>query len=88
MIHLSSFIIHSFIHLSLFFVRVESLYDVSQLKDLFNKAKFARCRSRFVVPVILLEGKVSIMCYYSKIAGKYTVMGYALIYTEEYLYSF
>ena len=39
---------------------VESLYDVTKLKDLFSKAKMARCRSRFVVPVILFEGKVKI----------------------------
>ena len=39
---------------------MESLYDVTKLKDLFSKAKMARCRSRFVVPVILFEGKVKI----------------------------
>lgn len=31
--------------------------DAKKLKDLFVKARFARCRSRFVVPVILFEGK-------------------------------
>lgn len=31
--------------------------DARKLKDLFVKARFARCRSRFVVPVILFEGK-------------------------------
>lgn len=31
--------------------------DTKKLKDLFMKARFARCRSRFVVPVILFEGK-------------------------------
>lgn len=32
--------------------------DARELRDLFVKARFARCRSRFVVPVILFEGKV------------------------------
>ncbi|KAJ7376562.1 Myotubularin- protein 14 [Desmophyllum pertusum] len=31
--------------------------DARKLRDLFVKARFARCRSRFVVPVILFEGK-------------------------------
>lgn len=31
--------------------------DARELRDLFVKARFARCRSRFVVPVILFEGK-------------------------------
>ena len=48
----------------LFVYRVESFYDVNQLKELFNKAKIARCRSRFVVPVILYEGKVRITMLY------------------------
>ncbi|XP_052285662.1 myotubularin-related protein 14-like isoform X2 [Dreissena polymorpha] len=37
--------------------RVESLYDGHHIKELFKQARFARCRSRFVVPVILLDGK-------------------------------
>ncbi|XP_052780309.1 myotubularin-related protein 14-like isoform X2 [Mya arenaria] len=37
--------------------RVESLYDGSRLKEQIKQARFARCRSRFVVPVILFEGK-------------------------------
>ncbi|CAH1782584.1 unnamed protein product [Owenia fusiformis] len=37
--------------------RVESLYDLPRLKELFTKARFARCRARFVVPVILINGK-------------------------------
>ncbi|XP_046355446.1 myotubularin-related protein 14-like isoform X1 [Haliotis rufescens] len=36
---------------------VESIFDLSKLKDLSKQARFARCRSRFVVPVILFEGK-------------------------------
>lgn len=37
--------------------RVESIYDVNQMRELFKQGRFARCRSRFVVPVILYEGK-------------------------------
>ncbi|KAL1130160.1 hypothetical protein AAG570_013098 [Ranatra chinensis] len=35
----------------------ESVYDVSKLKDLISKARFARCRARFPLPVILYKGK-------------------------------
>ena len=34
------------------------LNDISQLKPLIGKARLARCRSRFVVPVISFKGKV------------------------------
>jgi hypothetical protein len=34
--------------------------DISQLKPLIGKARLARCRSRFVVPVISFSGKVSL----------------------------
>ncbi|XP_072027148.1 phosphatidylinositol-3,5-bisphosphate 3-phosphatase MTMR14-like isoform X2 [Amphiura filiformis] len=37
--------------------RVESLYDIAKLRDLMFKSRFARCRERFVVPVILYDGK-------------------------------
>ena len=37
---------------------MESLQDVQQLRELVQRARFARCRSRFAVPVILYEGKV------------------------------
>nr|XP_006823541.1 PREDICTED: myotubularin-related protein 14-like [Saccoglossus kowalevskii] len=36
---------------------VESLYDLAKMQELFTKARFARCRSRFVIPVLLYEGK-------------------------------
>ncbi|XP_077983103.1 phosphatidylinositol-3,5-bisphosphate 3-phosphatase MTMR14-like [Glandiceps talaboti] len=36
---------------------VESLYDLPKIQDLITKSRFARCRSRFVMPVILYEGK-------------------------------
>jgi len=36
----------------------ESIYNMQSLTDMFRKDRFARCRTRFVVPVILIEGKV------------------------------
>ena len=39
----------------------QKVNDARKLKDLFVKARFARCRSRFVVPVILFEGKVKLV---------------------------
>lgn len=35
----------------------ESMYDVGKLRELFGKARFARCRARFPLPVILYRGK-------------------------------
>uniref|UniRef100_A0A023EZJ3 Putative phosphatidylinositol 3-phosphate 3-phosphatase myotubularin mtm1 n=1 Tax=Triatoma infestans TaxID=30076 RepID=A0A023EZJ3_TRIIF len=35
----------------------ESVYDIARLKELFSKARFARCRARFPLPVILYKGK-------------------------------
>ncbi|XP_071810150.1 phosphatidylinositol-3,5-bisphosphate 3-phosphatase MTMR14-like isoform X1 [Asterias amurensis] len=35
----------------------ESLYDIQKIRDLMCKSRFARCRQRFVVPIILYEGK-------------------------------
>ena len=37
----------------------ESVYNMQSMTDMFVKARFARCRTRFVMPVILIEGKVS-----------------------------
>lgn len=36
---------------------VQSMYDVPKMRDLIKQARYARCRSRFPVPVILFEGK-------------------------------
>ena len=33
--------------------------DAMKVKELISTARFARCRSRFVMPVILYENKVS-----------------------------
>lgn len=35
------------------------MYDVPKMRDLIKQARYARCRSRFPVPVILYEGKVT-----------------------------
>lgn len=35
----------------------ESMHDGGKLRDLFAKARFARCRARFPLPVILYRGK-------------------------------
>lgn len=35
----------------------ENSYDATKLKDLINKARFARSRTRFPIPVILYKGK-------------------------------
>ena len=41
-----------------FFSFRKCVNDVKELKDLFVNSKLARCRSRFVLPVILFENKV------------------------------
>ncbi|KAM7343033.1 egg-derived tyrosine phosphatase isoform 2-T2 [Cochliomyia hominivorax] len=35
----------------------EDLYDVSKIRELITMAKYARCRQRFAVPVIMYRGK-------------------------------
>lgn len=39
-------------------VRFESTVQITKLQDLVNRSKMARCRGRFVCPVILYNGKV------------------------------
>lgn len=34
--------------------------QVGKLQDLINRSKMARCRGRFVCPVILYKGKVKL----------------------------
>ncbi|ESP00321.1 hypothetical protein LOTGIDRAFT_173287 [Lottia gigantea] len=36
---------------------LQSIYDMNKLRESIRQARFARCRSRFVVPVMLFEGK-------------------------------
>jgi len=35
----------------------ENMYDATKLRELFGKSRFARCRARFPLPVILYRGK-------------------------------
>jgi hypothetical protein len=52
--------------LVLLLVRFQSTVQVNKLQDLIHRSKMARCRGRFVCPVILFKGKVrsthSIIC--------------------------
>uniref|UniRef100_A0A665W4G8 Myotubularin related protein 14 n=1 Tax=Echeneis naucrates TaxID=173247 RepID=A0A665W4G8_ECHNA len=47
--------------------RYESTLQISKLQDLVNRSKMARCRGRFVCPVILYDGKH--ICRSSTLAG-------------------
>ncbi|XP_031423858.1 myotubularin-related protein 14 isoform X2 [Clupea harengus] len=47
--------------------RFESAVQISKLQDLVNRSKMARCRGRFVCPVILYNGKH--VCRSSTLAG-------------------
>ncbi|XP_058487214.1 myotubularin-related protein 14 isoform X2 [Solea solea] len=47
--------------------RFESTVQISKLQDLVNRSKVARCRGRFVCPVILYNGKH--ICRSSTLAG-------------------
>ena len=55
------------------FFSVECIYDLPKIKDLFTKARFARCRARFAVPVILYEGKH--ICRSATISGGAEIYG-------------
>lgn len=45
----------------------ENNLDSTKLRDLFNRARFARCRARFPVPIILYRGKY--ICRSSTLSG-------------------
>ncbi|KAG5893560.1 hypothetical protein JTB14_013643 [Gonioctena quinquepunctata] len=51
----------------------ESNYDAQKIRDLINKAKFARCRARFPIPVILYKGKY--ICRSSTLSGGAEIYG-------------
>ncbi|RZF43298.1 hypothetical protein LSTR_LSTR001559 [Laodelphax striatellus] len=51
----------------------ESMCDVSKLKELFGKAKPARCRGRFPVPVIYFKGKY--VCRSATLSGGIEIYG-------------
>lgn len=53
----------------------ESLYDVNKLRELINKARFARCRMRFPLPVILYKGKY--ICRSATLSGGAEIYGRA-----------
>lgn len=51
----------------------ESTYDSQKLRDLINKARFARCRARFPLPVILFKGKY--VCRSATLSGGPEIYG-------------
>lgn len=60
----------------------ESIHDVHKLRELCNRAKFARCRARFPVPVILYKGKY--VCRSSTLSGGPEIYGRSGL---DYLFS-
>lgn len=52
---------------------VEPLYDIAKLRDLMHKSRLARCRGRFVVPVILYNGRH--ICRSATLAGGAEIYG-------------
>ncbi|XP_071817744.1 phosphatidylinositol-3,5-bisphosphate 3-phosphatase MTMR14-like isoform X2 [Apostichopus japonicus] len=52
---------------------VEPLYDIAKLRDFMYKTRLARCRGRFVVPVILFDGKH--ICRSATLAGGAEIYG-------------
>lgn len=51
----------------------ESAYDSNKIRDLINKARFARCRARFPLPVILYRGKY--ICRSATLSGGPEIYG-------------
>ncbi|XP_058123856.1 myotubularin-related protein 14 [Anopheles ziemanni] len=51
----------------------ETTYDANKLRDLINKARFARCRARFPLPVILYKGKY--ICRSATLSGGPEIYG-------------
>ncbi|XP_035915006.1 myotubularin-related protein 14 isoform X2 [Anopheles stephensi] len=51
----------------------EATYDGNKLRDLINKARFARCRARFPLPVILYKGKY--ICRSATLSGGPEIYG-------------
>lgn len=56
----------------------ESTVQISKLQDLVNRSKMARCRGRFVCPVILYNGKVTILLLQSN--GQIFIEKFAALY--------
>lgn len=61
---------------------VESRYDLSQLEQMIRYARCSRCRSRFVMPVILYEGKH--VCRSATLSGAAEMFGRS---TKDYILS-
>ncbi|KAF5304510.1 hypothetical protein FQR65_LT07937 [Abscondita terminalis] len=51
----------------------ECMYDAQKLRDLIMKARFARCRARFPLPVILYKGKY--ICRSATLSGGPEIYG-------------
>ncbi|XP_046428969.1 myotubularin-related protein 14 isoform X1 [Neodiprion fabricii] len=51
----------------------ESMYDINKLRELMKNARFARCRSRFPLPVILYKGKY--ICRSATLSGGPEIYG-------------
>lgn len=51
----------------------ESMYDTNKLKELIKSARFARCRSRFPLPVILYKGRC--VCRSATLSGGPEIYG-------------
>ncbi|XP_057323639.1 myotubularin-related protein 14 [Microplitis mediator] len=51
----------------------ENTYDTNKLKDLIKNARFARCRSRFPLPVILYKGRF--ICRSATLSGGPEIYG-------------
>lgn len=51
----------------------ETNHDANKMRDLINKARFARCRARFPLPVILFKGKY--ICRSATLSGGPEIYG-------------
>ncbi|PSN48995.1 Myotubularin-related protein 14 [Blattella germanica] len=60
----------------------ENMYDPTKLRDLIGKSRFARCRARFPLPVILYRGKH--ICRSSTLSGGPEIYGRSGL---DYLFS-
>ncbi|XP_021931879.1 myotubularin-related protein 14 [Zootermopsis nevadensis] len=60
----------------------ENMHDATKLRELFGKSRFARCRARFPLPVILYRGKH--ICRSSTLSGGPEIYGRSGL---DYLFS-
>lgn len=51
----------------------ENMYDANKLKELIKSARFARCRSRLTLPVILYKGRH--VCRSATLSGRPEIYG-------------